>query len=177
LQLLEEIIDGCRKRKQNAQKHLFERYSERLFGLCLYYTRNNEEAEDILHDGFIRVFENIDKYREGNFEAWMRKVFVNLALTRFRRKGKMHLVDNINDVVKDSEHSYFEAPMHHDELLTMVRTLSPQYQLVFNLYAIEGYSHKEIAQMLRIDEGTSKSNLSRARKILQSKLKETIVNE
>jgi RNA polymerase sigma factor (sigma-70 family) len=172
LESLEEIIEGCKKGKQIAQKHLFERYSGRMFGLCLYYTRNTEEAEDILHDGFIRIFENIDKFRDGNLEAWMKRIFINLALSRFRRMGRVTAVEDLSRVESSEGNVYHEAHMQHDELLQLVRKLPPQYQLVFNLYAIQGYSHKEIADMLKIDEGTSKSNLSRARKILQTKLKE-----
>ena len=175
MQSLEEIIVGCKMGKQNAQKCLFERYSDRMFGVCLYYTRDTEEAEDILHDGFIRIFENIGKYEDGNFEAWMRKIFVNLALMQYRRNKRMQLVEDIAEIQEFENHFYQEKPMEYNELILLVKTLPPQYQLVFNLYAIEGYMHKEIAEMLNIDEGTSKSNLARARKILQAKLKTNLV--
>ncbi len=172
---LEEIIEGCRKGKQNAQKLLFERYSERMFGLCRYYTRSEEEAEDVLHDGFIRIFQNISKYRDGNFEGWMKTVFINLALMHYRKLKRMDTYEDINELRALQEKVVSDEPMHHEEIMLMVRELPPQYQLVFNLYAIEGYKHKEIADMLGIDEGTSKSNLSRARKILQTKLKKQYV--
>lgn len=169
---LEEIIEGCKKGKQSAQKLLFERYAEQMYGVCLFLTRNNVEAEDILHDGFIRVFENIGKYREGNFDAWMKKVFVNLVLMQFRKNKNMYLLEDISEVSEVRSMDFFEHPMHCYELLEQIRKLPPQYQMVFNLYAIQGYKHKEIADILKIDEVTSRSNLNRARKILQSKLKE-----
>ena len=175
MQSLEEIIAGCKKGKQYAQKLLFERFADKMFGVCMYYARDNEEAEDVLHDGFIRIFENIDKYQDGNFEAWMKKIFINLSLMQYRRNKRIHLVEDISEISEFENNTYLEKPMQYDELILMVRELPPQYQLVFNLYAIEGYMHKEIAIMLNIDEGTSKSNLARARKILQAKLKTNLV--
>lgn len=148
-------------------------FSDKMFGICLYYSKSRADAEDLLHDGFLRVFENINKYKSDNFEAWLRRVFVNLALMKYRKDKRNTSVSEI-ETVKVVHGEFAENnEMHSDELMTMISKLPPQYQMVFNLYAIEGYKHSEISQMLKITEGTSKSNLSRARKILQDQLNST----
>ncbi len=143
-----------------------------MYGLCLRYAGDEDEAKDILQEGFIKVFQSLDRFRfEGSFEGWVRRIIVNTALERLRRED--HLTASIEEVdfqdppgIED-----IEAGISAQDLLQMIRELSPQYRMVFNLYAIEGYSHKEISKMLNISEGTSKSNLSRARAILQEKLR------
>lgn len=168
----EEIIKGCRKGKAGYQEALFKRYSDKMFGVCIYYSINRAEAEDLLHDGFVRIFQKIDKYKDGNFEAWMRRIFVNLALMKFRKEKRMNSVEDISIYQDDINNSpdFADAAIHKDEIMSLVAELPPQYKLVFNLYAIEGYKHQEIAEKLDISEGTSKSNLSRARNILKEKL-------
>ena len=170
--LLQHIITGCQKNKRQAQKALYERYAERLLGVCLRYAGSASEAEDILHDGFIKIFNKIEQYSfKGSFEGWMRRIIVNTALERFRNQYKViNIQDNSKDFVEDSYENIVES-ITADELLELVQELSPKYRMVFNLYAIEGYNHQEIAKKLSISEGTSKSNLSRARAILQEKIK------
>ena len=150
-------------------------FSEKMLGLCLYYTSDMAEAEDILHDGFIRIFEQIGKYKDtGNFEAWMRRVFINLALMEFRKKSKVSKIEETPESSYLHKDNFTTIDVNIDDMMTMIMNLSPQYRMVFNLYAIEGYKHKEISKMLNISIGTSKSNLARARKILQEQLKDTI---
>jgi len=135
------------------------------------YAGNYDDAQDILQDGFLKVFEKIDQFGfKGAFEGWIRKIMVNTALERFRTN---YQVININDNLKEVDREIsgdFTSDIDARELIRFVQELSPRYRIVFNLYAIEGYSHKEIAEMLGITEGTSKSNLSRARDILQERV-------
>jgi RNA polymerase sigma-70 factor (ECF subfamily) len=167
---ISKIIEGCKRGNRNAQEKLYNKYSKLMFGLCLRYSNNYDEAKDILHEGFIRIFKYIDQLRDINaFEAWMKKIMVNSALEKYR--NKMQTNSLIDAAEKNIDNYSIEAELSEKELLKMVQELSPQYRLVFNLYAIEGYSHKEISDMLNISEGTSKSNLSRARAILQEKIK------
>jgi RNA polymerase sigma-70 factor (ECF subfamily) len=171
-EVLQRIIKGCVNKKRESQEQLFWLFSSKMFAVCLYYSKNKMEAEDLLHNGFIKVFKTIAQFRgDGSFEGWMRRVFTTTALEQFR-KHKLLFID-------DKQPNYFEkstnsddilSRINADELIEMIQELTPSYRIVFNLFAIEGYSHKEIAEMLKISEGTSKSNLSRARGILQKKL-------
>lgn len=134
---------------------------------------NTEEARDVLQEGFIKVFENLSRYNhEGSFEGWMRRIIVNTALEKYRNRYYLSRVDDIEDVNEPASEPDTEdfAGLEAFDLLKMVMELPPKYRMVFNLYAIEGYSHREIGDMLNISEGTSKSNLSRARDILQKKV-------
>ncbi|MBN1187348.1 MAG: RNA polymerase sigma factor [Bacteroidales bacterium] len=144
-----------------------------MYGICLRYTKDRDEAQDILQEGFIKVFTNLGKFdNRGSFEGWIRRIMINVALERFRKTNYMYPVEDIT-VYKDKlDYDDLESNLSQEELLKMIQELSPKYRMVFNLYAVEGYSHQEISQMLNISEGTSKSNLSRARIILQERLKE-----
>ena len=168
---LQHIIDGCRERNPLAQKELYELFKSKMFGVCLRYAGNYDDAQDILQDGFIKVFEKIDQFGfKGAFEGWMRRIMVNTALEKYRSN---YQVINIHDNVKEINNEYaedFSTDIDARELIKFIQELSPKYRMVFNLYAIEGYSHKEISNMLGITEGTSKSNLSRARDILKEKV-------
>jgi RNA polymerase sigma factor (sigma-70 family) len=170
---LEHIIEGCRQNKQEAQRLLYELFSNRMFGVCLRYAGSREDAQDILHEGFLKIFEKIGQFEaRGSFEGWIRRIMVNTAMEKYRNHFKvMNMQEDTGEL---DRHNSAEMPdnITVQELLSMIRELSPQYRVVFNLYAIEGYSHKEISTMLDISEGTSKSNLSRARAILQEKVKE-----
>lgn len=168
---LEHIIKGCIEGKNASREMLYKQFSSKLWPVCLRYASSYDEAKDILQDGFIKIFEKISQYEgRGHFEGWMRKVIVNTALAEFRKKRYL-TVDTNHPLAQQEETSdHIEFDLSADELMEMIRKLPPQYKLVFNLYAIEGYSHKEIAEMLNISEGTSKSNLSRARDILQRKI-------
>ncbi|MBN1414312.1 MAG: sigma-70 family RNA polymerase sigma factor [Bacteroidales bacterium] len=168
---MQHIIKGCRERNPVAQKELYETFKSQLFAICLRYAGNYDDAQDILQDGFLKIFEKIDQFGfKGAFEGWIRKIMVNTALERFRTN---YQVIHINDNLKEIDHEPdgdFTSDIDARELIRFVQELSPRYRIVFNLYAIEGYTHREIGEMLGITEGTSKSNLSRARDILQEKV-------
>lgn len=167
-----QLIQGCLASDRRSQSLLYQHFCKKMYGLCLRYAKNREEAEDLLQEGFVKVFTKIKQFEnKGSFEGWMRKIFVNTILERFRQN---HYLYAITDVETISESTACEAGFEQvaaNELLQLVQMLSPGYKMVFNLYAVEGYSHKEIADMLGISEGTSKSQLSRARLILQEMLK------
>jgi len=170
---LRDIIRKSLEGERAAQKALYDALAGRMYALCLRYAHDEAEAKDILQEGFIKMFQNLGRFRfEGSFEGWVRRIMVNTALERLRRED--HLTASIEEVdFQDPPgRDDVEAGLSAQDLLAMIRELSPQYRMVFNLYAIEGYSHKEISKMLHISEGTSKSNLSRARAILQEKLKQ-----
>ncbi|MBP8960549.1 MAG: RNA polymerase sigma factor [Bacteroidales bacterium] len=170
---IKEIIKGCLEGKRRDQELLYRRHAPKLYAVCLQYSENDEEARDILQDGFIKIFQNLQNYKfEGSFEGWMRRIVVNTALEKFRARHNLYRVDDIDpaDEPKAEPGSEDYAGLEAADLLYIIRELPPKYRMVFNLYAIEGYSHKEISQMLNISEGTSKSNLSRARSILQKKV-------
>jgi RNA polymerase sigma-70 factor (ECF subfamily) len=168
-----DIIDGCLSGSRRDQELLYRRYSPKFYAVCLQYAGNTEEARDVLQEGFIKVFENLSHYsHEGSFEGWMRKIIVNTALEKYRNRYYLFRVDDIDEAaepIAGPDTNDFAGLEAHD-LLNMIMELPPKYRMVFNLYAIEGYSHKEIGTMLNITEGTSKSNLSRARDILQKKV-------
>ena len=167
---LEEIIRDCQEGRPSARQYLYEKFSPVMFAICLRYSRDRTEAEDLLHEGFLKVFRSIDDFRgEGSLEGWMRRIMVNTALEQYRRKNYLYPVENL----PEEEAGEAESPdmqLRSEDLQQMIRELPPRYRMVFNLYALEGYSHKEIAKMMGITTGTSKSNLSRAREILQRKV-------
>ena len=144
-----------------------------MFGVCLRYAGSRDDAQDILHEGFLKIYEKIGQFESrGSFEGWIRRIMVNTALEKYRGEHKsVNLQEELIEFDKDMS-TEMSDNVTVKELLGMIRDLTPQYRLVFNLYAIEGYSHKEISKMLDISEGTSKSNLSRARTILQERVKE-----
>jgi len=170
---IKNIINGCLKGNRRDQELLYRRHAPRLYAVCLQYSGNDEEARDILQEGFIKIFENLIQYKhEGSFEGWMRKIMVNTALEKYRSRNPLHRVDDIDQIPElDAEpDSEDYAGLEAVDLIEIIRELPPKYRMVFNLFAIEGYSHKEISQMINISEGTSKSNLSRARIILQRRV-------
>jgi RNA polymerase sigma factor (sigma-70 family) len=170
---IENIIEGCRRKNQDAQRLLYEMFSATMFGVCLRYAGSRDDAQDILHEGFLKIFEKIGQFESrGSFEGWIRRIMVNTALEKYRNDHKSVTIQE--ELVEYDPHLSTEMRdnVTEKELLRIIEDLTPQYRIVFNLYAIEGYSHKEISEMLEISEGTSKSNLSRARAILQEKVKE-----
>lgn len=173
----QEIVKGCLKKDKLAQKSLYDRYSGLLLGICIRYATDVPEAEDILQESLVKVFLNIGDYSgEGSFIGWMRKIVINTAITHYHKNLKhKHYVEIeevfSNEVGKsDTPDTQFTA----EELMKVLDQLPPGYKAVFNLYAIEGYKHKEIAEMLNIDVNTSKSQYSRARSLIQKKLKNYI---
>jgi len=182
---IKKIIKGCLAGSRRDQELLYRRHAPKLFAVCLQYSGNNDEARDILQEGFIKIFENLPAYKhEGSFEGWMRRITVNTALEKFRSRHNLYRVDDIDLIPEPEAEPYNEdyTGLDAGDLLNIIRELPPKYRMVFNLYAIEGYSHKEISTMVNISEGTSKSNLSRARVILQRRvgsytgIKKKIVN-
>jgi RNA polymerase sigma-70 factor (ECF subfamily) len=170
---IKNIIKGCLAGNRRDQELLYRRHAAKLYAVCLQYSGNDEEARDILQDGFIKIFENLIHYKhEGSFEGWMRRIVVNTALEKYRSKHNLHRVDDIELIPEPDADPETEdyAGLEAVDLLDIIRGLPPKYRMIFNLFAIEGYSHKEISQMFNISEGTSKSNLSRARIILQKKV-------
>ncbi|GAB4313497.1 MAG: RNA polymerase sigma factor [Bacteroidales bacterium] len=170
---INEILEGCRAGKRPAQEKLFRMFADEMFGVCQYYSKDLTEAEDTLHEGFMKIFAKIDQYRhEGSLAGWMKRIMINTALEKYRKQPPLYVVGDNPLPETDIEPDRVTADLSAEDLLRMVRELSPQYRMVFNLYAIDGYSHKEIAEMMGISEGTSKSNLARARQILQKKVKD-----
>lgn len=166
-----ELVRLCKRNRTDAQQKVYNLLSSKMFGVCLRYAKDRIEAEDILQDGFLRVFTKIGKFDfKGSFEGWVRRVFVNCALERYRKQNLLYSVSEMGDYDTNLSADDVLSEISAGELLQMVQELTPQYRTVFNLYAIEGYSHQEIGQMLGISESTSKSNLSRARCILQEKV-------
>ncbi len=172
MEQLSEIIKGCVAGKRKYQEILYKQFSKKMFGVCLYYTKDYTEAEDVVQEGFMKIFKYVGQFsNKGSFEGWMRKIMVNTALEKFRKQHNMFAVSSIEPYCEDLSFDDISDQISAQELMQMIQELSPKYKVVFSLYAIEGYSHAEISELLGISEGTSKSNLSRARKILQEKVK------
>ncbi len=176
---LTEIIEGCKSGKRKYQEKLYKIFSKKMYAVCLRYTKNKEEAEDIVHDGFIKIFKKISSYKfKGSFEGWMKRVMINIAIERYHKRNHLYLVSDIYETNSNIAINEGIENISAKELLDYIQELSVKYRTVFNLYAIDGYSHKEIAEMLNISESTSRSNLSRARKMLKEKIMDsTLVNE
>jgi len=171
-----KLIEDCIKGKRRAQSKLYKKYVKTMLGLCLRYSRNKSEAEDVLQEGFIKVFMNIKNFRmEGSFEGWMKRIMVNTALLNSRDNLKHYFhadIDSFEERITDQAIFETEENFSAKELMNLVQGLPDGYRVVFNLYVFENYTHKEIAETLEISEGTSKSQLARARKFLQNKLRE-----
>lgn len=168
---INDIIIGCKAGKLNARTQLYKLYAKKMFAVCLLYTKDYTAAEDVVQDGFIKIYEKIGQFKnKGSFEGWIRRIMVNTALERYRRQQYMHSVEEIEIYSKNSSYDELMDTVTAKELIKLIQELSPQYRIVFSLYAIEGYSHKEISDKLNISVSTSKSNLSRARKILRAKV-------
>lgn len=167
-----DIINGCRQKKHRAQKALYDRYHPVLMGICVRYAKSNAEAEDILITGLTRIFDKIDDYRgSGSFEGWMKKIMVSVAIDNFRKNRKHYFHQDVSEVAKDDiGFDYIPDNFSVNDILKTIQQLPDGYRIVFNLYAIEGYSHKEIAEKLNISESTSKTQLMKARKKLKQKL-------
>jgi len=172
-----ELILRIEKKDRAAQKYLFEKYSALFFGICLRYASTSDEADDILQEGFIRIFLNIKKFSgSGSFEGWMKKIIVNNAINHYHRYYKHRFHADVADIKEEEiiDNKAFEQEFSYEELLKIIRDLPQGYKQIFNLYAIEGFKHKEIAKMLKISESTSKSQYHRAKLILQEKLNKII---
>lgn len=167
---LDQLIDNCKINDTKAQSELYTLFSSKLFSVSLKYSRNYAEAEDNLQDAFVTIFKKIDQYKnKGSFEGWLKRITINTALQCYRTQGVFDIVNEnlIEDEVVTIE---YENDISIDYLLQIIQELPDRYRLVFNLYVLDGYSHKDVAEMLKITTGTSKSNLARARQILKDKI-------
>ena len=163
-----DLIVGCMEGNRRMQEEMYRRLSPKMYAVCLRYAGNAEEAEDILQEGFIKVFKKLDSFRsEGSFEGWVRRIFVNTAIEHFRRKRYLMPVTEKEENTLEGKYISVLDELAEKDILALVQELSPGYRTVFNMYVVEGYTHKEVADMLGISEGTSKSQLSRAKVILQ----------
>lgn len=168
---LEQLIEQCKKNDAKAQSQIYKLYASKLFSLSLKYSRNHAEAEDNLQDAFVTIFNKIGQYKQkGSFEGWMKRITVNTALQRYRSVGVFDIVneDKIEDVSIEIDNDNISL----DFLLQIIQELPDRYRLIFNMYVLDDYSHKEIAEQLEISAGTSKSNLARARLILKEKIEQ-----
>ncbi len=169
--LVQQLIKDCIAGERSQQEHLYKYFAPRMFGICLRYAKDYPQAEDILQEGFIKVFNNLNRFRaEGSFEGWMKRIFINTAIEYYRKSSQRIVIyesDSLPELALDSQ---IISKLAMDELLQLIQQLPFGYRTVFNLFVIEGYSHKEIAAMLNISEGTSKSQLARARNNLQQSI-------
>ena len=167
-----ELVKKCIAGNASSYKTLYERYASKMLGVCLRYAGNREEAEDLLHDSFIKIFHHLHQYNtSGPLDAWMRRIVVNTAIDGIRRKKLEYSPVEVETLDNQLESDQDVAgTLGFKELVALIQELSPGYRLVFNLYVVEGYQHSEIANLLQISEGTSKSQLARARQILRTKI-------
>lgn len=168
-----ELLEACKRGDRTAQKKLYDSLAAKMFAICLRYMGQRDAAEDVLQEGFVTLFSRLDSYSgEGSFEGWARKIFVNTALMELRKKDALKMSEDLETAwnVSSDGVSQVQSVGYH-ELLKLIASLPPGYRTVFNLSVIEGYSHKEIAQTLGITEVTSRSQLQRARVMLQEKIK------
>jgi len=167
------LVKNCIDGSQKAQRMLFEKFAPKMLGVCLRYAKNTEQAEDVLQDAFVKVFTKLEMFNGGSLEGWIRRIMVNTSLDQIRKEKKFQ--DNVSmDIVdfKVEKNSYILENIHAEELLKLINEIPIGYRTVFNMFAIEGYSHKEIAKELGVSENTSKSQYSRAKAHLQTKMKE-----
>lgn len=166
---LVDLIANCKKGNRQAQEQLYRDYSRILFGVCLKYSRNKTEAEDSLHDSFMTIYKKIDQFKhQGSFEGWMKRITINTVLQKYRKEESLPLVSENIPEEREEETGYLDLDLQ--TLLGYIQELPNKYRLTFNLYVLDGYTHKEISELLGTSEGTSKSNLARARGILREKI-------
>lgn len=168
--MLKKIIKGCRKRRRKSQKKLYKMFYAYGMSITLRYAESRNEAAEILNDSFMKVFTNIKSYDlERPFKPWLRRIIINTAINNYHQNKDYHQMDDVDVAGQNlSKEEQIISGISYDEIIDMVQQLTPAYRTVFNLYVIEGFKHKEIAEMLDIAEGTSKSNLSKAKKNLQA---------
>lgn len=168
-----ELIEGCRRQNRQAQQALYELYSGKMYALCCRYVKDKMEAEDVLVVAFTKIFERIHQYKgDGSFEGWIRRVMVNESLGFLRKNKNMYVETDIEAAEREPNYEQLDSALEAEDLMKLIEGLPTGYRVVFNLYAIDGYSHQEIAEQLGINENTSKSQLSRARVLLQKRLME-----
>ncbi len=172
------IIKGCMDGKREAQKLLYQAYVSTMMVVCMRYAQHRDEAEDILQEGFVKVFENINSFRsEGSLEGWIKRIMINHALNHLKKNRRMPFFEDIDvinemEILHNDEPASFYSPVSHETLMALIQSLPQGYRLVFNMYVFEDYSHKEIAAELKISENTSKTQLLKARRMLRNKIEE-----
>jgi RNA polymerase sigma factor (sigma-70 family) len=167
-----DLIKGCIAGDRRMQEELYRRFSPKMYAVCLRYANNADDAQDLLQEGFIKVYRNLHRFRaEGSFEGWIRRVFVNTSIEHFRKKStRLSMVtDKEENTIVDADITALHRLAEKD-IINIIQELSPGYRTVFNLYVVEGYSHKEIGDLMGISEGTSKSQLARAKGVLQKRI-------
>lgn len=169
---VDDLLEGCKRADRRTQELLYKTLASRMLGVCMRYAKDHFEGEDILQTGFVKVFQKVNEFRgDGSFEGWIRRIMVNTAIEFYRKNQRMMNLVDLDEVYDAPQVTFDMDGLEVRDLLKLIQQLSAGYKLVFNLYAIEGYSHKEIAKQLGITEGASKSQLSRARAILKEKLR------
>jgi len=171
LEDLKDIITKSASGDVRAQEKLYRMFAPKMFGVCLRYSKDRTEAEDNLQDGFVNVFSNLKKFRhEGSFEGWVRRIMVNVSLSKYRKQHILYPVEDVGKYETQSFNGDILEKISAAELINLIQELPPRYRMVFNLFVMEGLSHQEIGEAMKITEGTSKSNLARARDILKRKV-------
>lgn len=172
----ELLIEKCKLGQRDAQEFLYKRFAPILYGICLKYSKNSTEAEDNLHDSFMIIFDKIHQFEhKGSFEGWLKRITINSILQKYRNQAHLYSYD-IPDNIEDSAAYVQDEDIPMGVLLKHIQELPPKYRITFNMYVLDGYSHKQISEALGTSEGTSKSNLARARSILKEKIKNTTLN-
>ena len=173
----EEIIAGCKSRKPVFQEALYVTFGPKMMGVCLRYARDRMEAEDVFHDTFLKVLDKIDKFKGGSFSSWIYTIFINASIDNYRSNKQRHLHVSYDDIVEPTvDHRDTLSDLSVNEITEIINRLPEGYRLVFNLFVVDGFSHKEIAAMLAISEGTSKSQLHKARAMLMRMLEENNIS-
>jgi len=171
----EIILKGCREGKRSAQKQLYDKYVSSMLAICLRYSKSRDEAEDLIQEGFLKIFQNINTYRKhGSLEGWIKRIMINHALNQYKKNRKIPFAEDVeeineNEILSFDEEIETSEPVPPEALLGMIQSLPEGYRMVFNLYVFEGYSHKEIAEAMNFTENTSKTQLMKARRQLQKK--------
>lgn len=173
---LKQLIENCKNNDTQAQSELYKLFSSKLFSVCLKYSKNTAEAEDNLQDAFLTIFEKIKQFKhKGSFEGWLKRITVNTVLQRYRKEKVFDIITD--EIADDNNIDIEDNDVSIDYLLKIIQELPDRYRLVFNLYVLDGYSHNDIAQMLEINIGTSKSNLARARQILKKTIENYLTSQ
>jgi RNA polymerase sigma-70 factor (ECF subfamily) len=172
------LVQGCIQDDRESQGKLYKLFYGYAMSICTRYTKTREEAVEVLNDGFLKIFQKIGKYdSDKSFKGWVRKIMINTALDNYRQNLKHYYAQDVSELEQPAVLETADEKLHYADLIRLVQELSPGYRAVFNLYVIDGYTHEEIAQLLTIAVGTSKSNLSKARAYLQARLKKSITDE
>lgn len=166
-----ELVEGCQREDRRAQEALYGRFARRMYAVCLRYARHRSEAQDLLQEGFIRVYDKLGGFRmEGSLEGWIRRIMVHTCINNYRRKAFQNERFGLDHVPESAEEPTVMDHLGEEQLMALVRTLPDGYRMVFNLFAIEGFDHAEIATLIGCQESTSRSQLAKARRMLQQRI-------